>query len=98
VTGLSTFVTRKAAAYCFLPSISAIDSLRRWDEMHVRGPGVLFLGRLFGVTGSAAERDLAAEAPYIKEIVEKILLMQANAAARQHCPLARGTHAKGVCA
>ena len=24
--------------------------------------------------------------------------MQANAAAKQHCPLARGTHAKGVCA
>src|SRR3954454_18200116 len=31
-------------------------------------------------------------------IVEKSLLMQANAAAQQHRPLCRGTHAKGVCA
>ena len=59
---------------------------------------MLFLTRLFGVTGSDAERDLTAEAAYINEIVEKILVMQANAAARGHCPLARGTHAKGVCA
>jgi hypothetical protein len=30
------------------------------------------------------------------EIIERSLLMQANAAAKQHRPLARGTHAKGV--
>ena len=33
-----------------------------------------------------------------EEIVEKVLLMQANAATQQHRPLGRGTHAKGVCA
>jgi hypothetical protein len=59
---------------------------------------MLFLTRRLGVTGSDAERDLIAEAGYIQEITDKILLMQANAAAKQHCPLARGTHAKGVCA
>ena len=59
---------------------------------------MLMLTKLLGVTGSDAERDLIAEAAYIGEITEKILLMQANAAAKQHCPLARGTHAKGVCA
>ena len=59
---------------------------------------MLFLTRWFGVTGSDAERDLAAEQADIEEIVEKVLLMQANAAAKQHRPLGRGTHAKGVCA
>ena len=59
---------------------------------------MLMLSKLLGVTGSDAERDLIAEAGYIREITDKILLMQANAAAKQHCPLARGTHAKGVCA
>ena len=59
---------------------------------------MLFLTRRLGVTGSDAERDLIGEAGYIREITDKILLMQANAAAKQHCPLARGTHAKGVCA
>jgi hypothetical protein len=59
---------------------------------------MLMLTKLLGVTGSDTERDLIAEAGYIQEITEKILLMQANAAAKQHCPLARGTHAKGVCA
>ena len=34
----------------------------------------------------------------IEEIVEKVLLMQANSAAQQHRPLGRGTHAKGICA
>jgi hypothetical protein len=58
---------------------------------------VLFLTRLFGVTGSDAERNLGAEQAYTEEIVERILLMQANAAAEQHRPLRRGTHAKGVC-
>jgi len=59
---------------------------------------VLFVTRLFGVTGSEAERNLGAEQAYTEEIVEKILLMQANAAAKQHRPLGRGTHAKGVTA
>ena len=59
---------------------------------------MLFLTRWFGVTGSEAERNLALEPAIIGEIVEQILVMQANVAAQQHCPLARGTHAKGVCA
>lgn len=59
---------------------------------------MLFLTRWFGVTGSDAERSLAEEKPDIEEIVERILLMQASAAARQRRPLGRGTHAKGVCA
>ncbi|SOE68450.1 hypothetical protein SAMN05446635_3314 [Burkholderia sp. OK233] len=58
---------------------------------------MLFLTRWFGVTGSDAERSLATEQSDIEEIVEKVLLMQANAAAQQHRPLCRGTHAKGVC-
>jgi hypothetical protein len=59
---------------------------------------MLSLTRWFGVTGSDAERDLARERSDIEEIIERSLLMQANAAARQHRPLGRGTHAKGVCA
>ena len=58
---------------------------------------MLFLTRWFGVTGSDAERDLAREQSDIEEIIERVLLMQANAAAEQHRPLRRGTHAKGVC-
>ena len=57
---------------------------------------MLFLTRWFGVTRNDAERNLGAEQACIEEIVEKILLMQANAAAKQHWPLGRGTHAKGV--
>ena len=59
---------------------------------------MLSLTRLFGVTGSDAERDLGAEAACIEAIVQKVLLLQANAAAQQHRPLGRGTHAKGTCA
>lgn len=59
---------------------------------------MLFLTRWFGVTGSDSERNLTAEKSDIEEIVEKVLLMQADAAARQHQPLGRGTHVKGVCA
>jgi hypothetical protein len=59
---------------------------------------MLFLTRWFGVTGSEAERNLAREQSDIEEIIERSLLLQANAAARQHRPLGRGTHAKGVCA
>lgn len=57
---------------------------------------MLFLTRLFGVTGSDAERYFGAEAGYSEEIVEKILLMQADAAAKKNSALRRGTHAKGV--
>jgi hypothetical protein len=59
---------------------------------------VLFLTGWFGVTGSDADRNLTAEPAIIDEIVERILVMQTNVGAQQHCPLARGTHAKGVCA
>jgi hypothetical protein len=59
---------------------------------------MLFLTRWFGVTGSDAERSLAREQSDIKEITERVLLMQANAASQQRQPLRRGTHAKGVCA
>jgi catalase len=57
---------------------------------------MLFLTRWFGVTGSDQERDLSAEKARIEEIVEKVLLMQAQAAAKDVRPLGRGTHAKGV--
>jgi hypothetical protein len=69
---------------------------RDGDQAPVRARSMLFLTRLFGVTGSEAERNLSAERAYTEEIVERILLMQANAAAKQHRPLGRGTHAKGV--
>ncbi len=54
------------------------------------------LTRLFGVTVCDAERNLGAEAACIEAIVEKVLLLQANAAREQHRPLGRGTHAKGT--
>jgi hypothetical protein len=56
------------------------------------------LTRLFGVTFSDADRNLTREPADIAEITQRSLLMQANAAAQQHRALARGTHAKGVCA
>ncbi len=59
---------------------------------------MLFMTRWFGVTGSDAERDLAREQSDIEEITERSLLLQTNSAAKQRRPLARGTHAKGVCA
>jgi hypothetical protein len=58
---------------------------------------MLFLTRWFGVTGSDAERNLAREKSEIEEITKKVLLLQANAAAKQHRPLGRGTHVKSVC-
>jgi hypothetical protein len=57
---------------------------------------MLFLTRWFGVTGSDAERNLGGEQACIEEIVEKVLLLQANAAAQQHRPLGRETHVKGT--
>ena len=59
---------------------------------------MLWLTRWFGVTGSDSERDLAREKSDIEEIVQTTLVVQARAAAQQQRPLARGTHAKGVCA
>jgi hypothetical protein len=59
---------------------------------------MLFLTRWFGVTGSDVERNLAREQSDIEQIMERSLLIQANAAAKQHRPLGRGTHVKGVCA
>jgi len=59
---------------------------------------MLFLTKLFGVTSSDSERDLDSEPARIGEIVEKVLQMQAQAAAKDHRPLLRGTHAKGVTA
>lgn len=58
---------------------------------------MLFLTKWFGVTDNDAERDHGAEQAYAKEIADHVLLMQANAAAKQRRPLCRGTHAKGVC-
>lgn len=57
---------------------------------------MLFLTRCFGVTGNDSERNQGAEQACHEEIVKKVLLLQANAAAKQHRPLSRGTHAKGV--
>src|SRR5271166_4854770 len=59
---------------------------------------MLFLTRMFGVTGSDAERDIAGERQCVAAIVEKVLLLQKNSAAQQRRPLGRGTHAKGTCA
>jgi len=59
---------------------------------------MVFLTKWFGVTETDADRCPAREKTDIEAIVEKSLLMQANAAAQQHRPLCRGTHAKGVCA
>jgi hypothetical protein len=58
---------------------------------------MLFLTKWFGVTSSDAERSLGQEQAVIEAIIEKSLLLQANAAAKQHRPLGRGTHVKGVC-
>ena len=58
---------------------------------------MLSVNRWFGVTGSDADRDPVREKSDIEQIVERSLLLQAVAAAKQHRPLERGTHAKGVC-
>src|SRR5712671_1680873 len=57
----------------------------------------MVLTRWFGVTESDADRCAAREKSDIEEIAEKSLLMQANAATKQHRSLCRGTHASGVC-
>jgi hypothetical protein len=57
----------------------------------------MVLTRWFGVTQSDADRCPAREKSDIEEIAKRSLLMQANAAAKQHRSLCRGTHASGVC-
>ena len=57
-----------------------------------------FLTRWFGVTERDADRNPEREKADIEAIVEKVLVMQATAAAQQHRGLRRGTHAKGICA
>ena len=59
---------------------------------------MLFLTKCFGVTDSDAERSRVGEQAVIEEIGERVLVMQSKAAAQQHRPLRRGTHAKGICA
>src|ERR1700733_10048411 len=56
------------------------------------------LTRLFGGTFSHADRNLTPEQADIAEITQKSLLAAAAAGAQQHRALARGTHAKAVCA
>ncbi len=58
---------------------------------------MVFLTRWLGVTESDADRSVATEKSDIEEIAKKSLLMQANAATKQHRSLCRGTHASGVC-
>jgi catalase len=57
---------------------------------------MLFLTKRFGITITDSERNLAAEKLYAEQIVEKVLIMQKTAAEKDHRPLGRGTHAKGV--
>lgn len=59
---------------------------------------MLFLTRYFGVTAGEGEPNLSAEQVCTAEIVRNVLLMQEKAAAQDHRPLLRGTHAKGVAA
>jgi hypothetical protein len=59
---------------------------------------MLFLTRLFGVTGSDADRNLSREQADIEAITQKSLLLQSKSASQQRRPLGRGTHVKGVCA
>jgi hypothetical protein len=66
------------------------------DARPVKGIAMLFLTKKFGITSSDSERNLAADKLYAEQIVEKVLLMQKTAAEKDHRPLGRGTHAKGV--
>src|SRR5271155_350306 len=77
----------------FCPALLHSNLSPNWSERLM-----LFVTRWFGVTGSDAERNLAREQADIVEITERSLSLQASSAAQQHRPLARGTHAKGVCA
>jgi hypothetical protein len=59
---------------------------------------MLFLTRMFGVTGRDAEREFGTEAECIERIVEKLLLLQASTATHQYRPFCRRTHVKGTSA
>jgi hypothetical protein len=50
----------------------------------------------FGITTDDGERYLDVEADYARQIVEKVLSVQAASAAKQKRGLCRGTHAKGI--
>jgi hypothetical protein len=54
------------------------------------------LNRLGGITYTDADRNLAQENTDIDAIVGAVMLMQKNAAEKQHRELRRGTHAKGI--
>src|SRR5271169_5298218 len=90
---------RKQPPTVFCPASPPSNSSPTWARClaaPVRGLSMLFLTRYFGVTANDSERILGAEQACHQEIVEKVLLLQANAAAQEHSPLSRGTHKKGV--
>src|SRR5712671_4016675 len=96
---------RKRPRTAFCRASPPSNSSPGCDELHgscspPRGglTSMPFLTRWFGVTESDAERNFDREQSDIEEIVERVLVMQANAAAAQQRPLRRGTHAKGVSA
>src|SRR5258708_7811024 len=79
-------------------SVSATTVLNKETTSAEEGSkSMFFFTRSFGVTFSDADRNLAREQADIEEITRRSLLLQANSAAKQRRPLARGTHAKGVC-
>ena len=68
-------------------------------KLAIGGVLVLLLGLVLDrVTQPSLEGLSQTEAADIEAIVAGILKLQASDAAGQHRPLARGTHAKGVCA
>jgi hypothetical protein len=58
----------------------------------------VLIGLLFWATAPDAEAARATEQEDIAAIVQGILAIQKRFADAQHRPLARGTHAKGICA
>jgi hypothetical protein len=59
---------------------------------------MLFLTRMFGVTGGDAEREFGAESDCIEAIVEKVLMLQSKGAIQQRRPPGRVSHVKGTSA
>src|SRR5882724_11789349 len=95
--GSRASLRRKPPPIAFCPASQPLSSSPIWGEPGNR-ISMLFLTRCFGVTGSDSERNLGAEQACTEEIVQQVLRLQAKSAALGHCPLARGTHAKGVTA
>ena len=91
ITGFSSFTTTRAVAYCFLPSITAIEVHRRPEMTRAEEDSCMSV-----LTGQSLERKLATEEAEIAEIVQGFLTLQARAAVQDR-PLRRATHAKGVC-